>query len=265
MKLTEENYHSQKANQEYMSVSTYKSFLPWFGGCESKAKAILEGEWEQEKDCFLLGNYVHAWNENRLEEFKENTPELFKKNGELYAKYSIGDDMVETLENDEFVQKVRAGGKEKIITAELFGIPWKAKIDILNHDMKTFTDLKTTRSLDKRYYNAYYGEYQSFISYYGYDYQMAVYAELLKRNFETDNYYMPHILAVTKQNPPDKVVIHFGTNEFVEKRLSHISMHIERIKEVWKGKEEPTRCEQCNYCRSTKKIKKTIHWKELSI
>ncbi|MFW5916672.1 MAG: PD-(D/E)XK nuclease-like domain-containing protein, partial [Bacteroidota bacterium] len=231
-----------------MSVSTYKSFLPWYGGCEAKAVALLRGEWEEEKDCFLLGNYVHSWNEGRLKEFKEKEDRLFKKNGELYAKYSIGDDMIAALQDDPFVQKVRSGGKEKIITAELFGIPWKAKIDILNTEMKTFTDLKTTRSLRKKYYNNFYGEYQNFIEYYGYDYQMAIYAELLKRYLDTEEYYMPHILAVTKETPPDKAVIHFGREDFVQERLSNVSIHIERIKKVWSGEKEPARCEQCDYC-----------------
>ena len=53
--------------------------------------------------------------------------------------------------------------------------------------------------------------------------------------------------------------------KLIKEKINRISMHIERIKAVWKGEEEPTRCGNCNYCRSTKEIKKTVHYSEFTI
>ena len=66
MILTPENYFSPEADREYMSVSQYKSFLK----CEAAAYAELTGEWQrEEKEAFLVGHYVHAWAEGKLDEF----------------------------------------------------------------------------------------------------------------------------------------------------------------------------------------------------
>ena len=55
MKLTEQNYYSQKANFEYMSVSQYKSFCK----CEAAALAELKGEWTKpSSQALLLGSLV---------------------------------------------------------------------------------------------------------------------------------------------------------------------------------------------------------------
>ena len=264
IELTDENYHSRKANKQYMSVSLLKSFLPWFPfGCEAKTMAELNGRWDEpDSPALLLGNYVHAWNEGKLPEFRANTPQLFKKNGDLYAKYKRGDEMINTLKNDEYMMKVLQGGKEEILTAELFGVPWKCKIDVLNDDFKTFTDLKTTREIGRDYYNPFMNEYQNFIEYYGYDFQMALYAEIIRKNRKAGKYYMPHIAAVDKQSPPDKMVIHFGT-EFIKPKLNLIEDVIDHVIDVWKGNKKPERCGQCDYCRATKQIKKSVHFKEL--
>lgn len=51
MQLTDENYYSQEANREYMSVSQFKDFSGTYGklACEYSAKEKLEGRWEDEK------------------------------------------------------------------------------------------------------------------------------------------------------------------------------------------------------------------------
>ena len=46
MQLTNENYFSREASNEYMSVSQYKSFIGSMGikGCEAMAMAEINGE-----------------------------------------------------------------------------------------------------------------------------------------------------------------------------------------------------------------------------
>lgn len=68
MQLTSENYYSQEANREYMSVSGYKDFAGTYGKlpCEFHAMEKLNGNWEDEKTTALLvGSYVDSYFEGR--------------------------------------------------------------------------------------------------------------------------------------------------------------------------------------------------------
>ena len=260
LKLTHENYHSLEADRQYMSVSLYKSFTE----CEAKTMAILNGLYPKEdNDAFLLGSYVHAWNEGQnMGEFRAAHPEMFKKNGEMLAKYAIGDKMIETLQNDELITRVREGQKEVIMTAEIFGVPWKIMIDIYNPAGKAIVDLKTTRDIHMKYWNDKLRLKQNFIEYYDYLLQMAIYAEAERLNRKADDYLHPHIIAVSKEDIPDKAVIYLGT-EFIKDKLIDVERGIERFKDVWQGKAEPQRCEICDYCRSTKKLDKIIFYTDI--
>ena len=90
MQLTAENYYSQEANREYMSVSQLKDFVGTYGrlGCEFTALEKIEERWEEEKSTALMvGSYVDAYFEGSLEKFKAENPSLFKKYGGLKAEY----------------------------------------------------------------------------------------------------------------------------------------------------------------------------------
>jgi hypothetical protein len=158
------------------------------------------------------------------------------------------------------MNKVIKGGKEKIFTAELFNIDWKIRIDVHNPEMETFTDLKTTRKIGRKEYNTFTESYEGFIAYWGYDVQLAVYAEIERLANNRDNYFVPHIAVVDKQSPPDKAVIHFPTDDWIQQKLEQVEIALQDIIPVWKGEEEPERCNHCSYCRSTKSLKKSIHY-----
>jgi hypothetical protein len=241
-----------------MSVSLFKSFKQ----CEAKTMAKLNGEWEDSnKDALLLGSYVHAWSEGTLEEFKENHPEMYssrgKTKGQLKSTFQIADRMIATLENDELVKQARKGQKEVIQTAELFGVPWKAMFDIYNPEKKVIVDLKTTRNIHSKF-----GGNENFITHYDYLLQMAIYCEIDRINRKADDYFQPHIIAVSKEEIPDKAVILLGT-EFIEDKLLETEILMDRVKAVWQGREQPARCEECDYCRATKKLEKTIFYMDL--
>ena len=57
MRLTSENYYSQEANQEYMSVSGYKDFAGTYGKmpCEFYGMEKLNGRWQDEKEYSVAG------------------------------------------------------------------------------------------------------------------------------------------------------------------------------------------------------------------
>jgi hypothetical protein len=267
IKVNKENYYSKEVNKEYMSVSLFKSFLEDYGGCEARTIAIMNGEWEEQPNpAFVLGSYVHAWNEGKLEEFKEQHPEIVssrgKTKGQLKKEFVVAENMIKTLKKDKLVSKVRQGDKEVILTAELFGVPWKCAIDIYNPNFKTIVDLKTTRDIRKKYYNKYEAIMQNFIKYYGYDIQMAIYAEIERLATGSTKYCMPHILAVSKEDIPDKAIINMG-KDFIKPTLETIEIRFDRVKDVWRGKEKPIRCEHCDYCKATKQLKEIIFWEEL--
>lgn len=260
LELNHDNYFSLEADREYFSVSQFKAFRE----CEAKTVAKLNGTWvDGDNDAFTLGSYVHLWSEGgNLGEFRAAHPEMFKKDGTLLKKFEVADKMIQTLAEDPLIEKVREGQKEVIMTGDLFGTPWKIMIDIYNPSKGVFVDLKTTREISKKYWNEELRVKQNFVEFYDYLLQMSVYAEVERLNRGSDDYLQPHIIAVSKEEIPDKAVILVGT-EFIKDKLLEVETLLQRLIKVKTGQEEPTRCEHCDYCRSTKKIERMLHYTEL--
>ena len=239
MILTNENYYSSEANWEYMSVSQYKQFCK----CEAKAMAELRGEWKQLKTTALMvGSYIDSWFEGTLNEFMLENPEIFKKDGTLKADYIQAEEIIRILKEDNIFMEYMSGEKQQIFTKDLFGIPWKIKIDSLHPDK--IVDLKIMRSMERIMG-------KSFVEHWGYDLQMGVYSEIQGDNLDT-------VLAVaTKQTPMDKEIIYIPKWRR-EEVLEEVERFLPHIIDVKSGKLEPERCGVCEYCRATKKIKEPI-------
>lgn len=269
MQLTKSNYYSLEANLQYLSVSQFKDFAPAFGGCEARAMAKLNGTYEQPSlTAFMEGHYVHSWNEGTLDEFKEKNPDLYSSRGatagQLKANFQHCNKMIEVLENDPLVMRALAGQKEVIMTAELFGIAWKIMIDNYQPEIGIFADLKALKELEGKWWNKETQRYENFLDHYGYALQMAVYAEVERIFSGRKEWLIPHMVVVTKQDPPDHEVIFFDY-ESIENGLWKVEQHIERVKQVKSGEQEPMRCESCDYCRVTKKITRIKHYSELAV
>ncbi|OAZ43367.1 PD-(D/E)XK nuclease-like domain-containing protein [Paenibacillus polymyxa] len=263
--LTNQNYHSNEANREYMSVSQFKDFTT----CEASALAKLNGEYTDiDSDALLLGSYVHAHFEGVLDQFRIDNPQLFlskgDRAGQLYEKYSIADRMIEALERDSFCSFVLQGEKETIITAELGGIAWKAKIDVLNREQERFADIKTVRDIYGRHWSNEHGAWVSFVEHYRYVLQMAVYAELVRLSSGLDYWYEPAIVAVSKEKVPAIEVIG-GFDTRIALELDLMKERLPRVIAVKSGAEEPRRCERCSYCRSTRQVSGMVHYMDLLI
>jgi predicted nucleic-acid-binding Zn-ribbon protein len=251
--LTKDNYFSREANEIYMSVSQFKSFVPELGGCEAAAMAKIKGEWDpEEKDALLFGKAVHAWNDGALAEFKRNHPDLYKKDGTVYAKFAGIEDCIEALKNDPVCMVALEGEKERIFTAHMFGVPWKIMIDSYNPNHGMFSDLKVMKSLYDRYWSKAAGCYVNFVEYYGYDIQMAVYTEVERLATGRAERLDPHIVPVTKETPPDKIVLK-GFLPVVDKHLAYVGGKMPRIIDVKYNGAEPIMCGRCEYCRGKKK------------
>lgn len=239
MILTNDNYYSQKANLEYMSVSQYKSFMK----CEAATMAELRGEWKQPKSTALLvGSYVDSWFEGTLDAFKAENPEIFKRDGSLKADYIMAEELIERVQKDKLFMEYMSGEKQTIFTKELFGVRWKIKIDSLLPDK--IVDLKVMRSMDRIMG-------KSFVEYWGYDLQMAIYSSVHGGNLDT------YLAVVTKQSPADIELIEIPKWRR-EELLEDVQRNLPRIIQVKQGIVEPERCGVCDYCRATKKIEGPI-------
>ena len=91
--LTSENYYSDIANYEYMSVSQFKDFAGTYGklGCEECAMAKIRGKYkEPDRTALLEGSYVDSFYEGTLDKFKEEHAELFRQGRRIKSKFHKG-------------------------------------------------------------------------------------------------------------------------------------------------------------------------------
>ena len=91
---------------------------------------------------------------------------------------------------------------------------------------------------------------------------MALYAELERQEAGRSDWLEPLIVAISKEDPPDKAVINIDESR-MEIELEDIEKNMERIVQVKHGGERPRRCEKCKYCRSTNRLNRIIHFSEL--
>lgn len=244
-----------------MSVSQYKSFM----NCEAAALAELKGEYSPvDKLALVAGKYLHSWSEGTLEKFKlDNYSTIYNKKGEPYAEFKKIDDMIKTLENDDYCMTFLQGQKEVIMTAEFAGTIWKIKIDVLNQDQGFFSDLKSTRSIRELQWSEKWRHRVSFIEEYDYMIQAVVYAEIESIYTGRGQWLNPMMVAVSKENPPDKAVISLMDENRLGLELDRIEGNMPHILAVKSGNEQPKRCEVCEYCRMTKKVNRFINYMEL--
>lgn len=250
MILNNETYYSQKANEEYMSVSQFKDFNGTYGrlACEHTALEKLHGTWEEPKSTALMvGSYVDAYFEGTLDQFKMENPLLFKKDGNLKAEYVKADEIIARIERDEYFMKYMSGQKQVIMTGELFGAKWKIKIDSYIPDI-AIIDLKVMASITELKWVRDIG-YLDFVRYWGYDIQGAIYQEIVRQN--TGKKLPFYIAGATKEKDPDIRIIHV-TDNYLQEALHVVEASMPRILEVKSGQEAPDRCELCDCCRKTR-------------
>ncbi len=254
MELTNNNYYSQNANQEYFSVSQVKDFLK----CEAYAMAKINGEWAEEPSTpMLIGSYVDSYFEGTLDDFKQRTPEIFKKDGTLKAEYVLAENVINKIESDELFMLCLSGQKQVIMTGEFLGAQWKIKMDSYI-EQEAIVDLKIVKKVREIFYSR--GRRQSFIENWGYDLQLAVYQEIVKQN--TDATLDCIIAAADKQKYPDIACI-LLPNDQLDFQRRELAFKMPRIIAVKSGRENPQRCGICDYCRATKKLDRLVSSYEL--
>lgn len=274
MKLTAENYYSSEANWEYMSASQFKAFRK----CEAAAMAELRGEWgRKETTSLLVGSYVDAFFSGELDQFKAEHPELFKKDGSLKADFQNAQTAAERLNRDELARMLLAGKHQTIKTCKIAGVWYKTKSDSLLTARRVeaickkfpqvrelvpfggamIVDLKCMRDFDT-IWDEDAQERVSFVNYWGYDIQGAIYQK-------ADNRMSPFVIvAVTKEAEPDITAIHIP-DEDLAFALADVEALSPRYAAIKKGEIAPAGCGKCAYCRSVKRLDGITNFKKINI
>lgn len=272
LKLTEANYYSDEANWQYMSASQFKSFRL----CESAAMAELRGEWGK-KDTLALrvGSYVDAYFSGELEQFKAEHPEMYKKDGTLKADYAHAHKVAERLERDDLARMLLSGRHQVIKTGKIAGVWYKTKFDSLLTatqveaickkfpqvrelvpfggamivDLKYIKDFETIWDADA-------GERVSFVVFWGYDYQGAIYQKI-------DNRMLPFVIvAATKEAEPNIEAMHIPDDDLAFP-MAEVEALSPRYAAIKRGEIEAVGCGKCAYCRNTKRLTGIKHYKNI--
>ncbi len=256
MILTKENYFSKEANSVYMSVSQFKQFKK----CEAKGMAMLDEGWETPKTTALLvGSYVDAHFEGSLDLFRAQNPEIFTQKGELKSQFRQAEDIINRIERDKLFMEYMSGEKQVIMTGDIFGVPFKIKIDSYLPDK--IVDLKIMRDFEPIYVE---GKGRvSFIEAWGYDIQAGVYQEIVRQN--TGKQLPFYIAAATKETDGADIQIISMEQSELDVCLELMEEDVKRFALIKNGIIAPERCERCDYCKHTKILTTPISSMDLNI
>lgn len=253
MKLTAKNYYSPEANREYWSVSFVKSMLD----CPARAMAELNGSYERgNSTALLVGSFVDSYFEGKksFETFVSEHPEIVNsRTGEFKADFTKALNMIERAKSDTTFMGFMRGRKQKILTGEIGGIPFKCKLDVYAEG-KRIVDLKTVKDFSPMYRE---GEGRlSFAEYWRWPLQMAIYQHI------EGNKLPCYLACITKQETPDIAVIEIPQH-ILDTEMEFLTSKLPYLEGIRMGILEPDRCESCEYCRKTKKLTGAISLDEL--
>lgn len=265
MILTRDNYYTPEADWAYMSCSQYQGWRE----CEAKQLAKLQGRWEDEpKEAFLVGNYFHTYFESpeAHEQFiMEHEEEIFLKQTKaeaaagirrLRAPYELANKMIKVAEVDPMIKTLldMDGENEMIMTGEIFGVPWRIRLDKYVAAGRLIIDYKTVANIWKQEWSDEAHAKVSFLEAYEYLMRAAVYAEIEKQNAGKASDPQFLIIAISKQEHPDKEILSLNHRQRWDFELEKIKEQLPYIQAVKEGRMRPKRCGMCDYCRATKRI-----------
>jgi hypothetical protein len=255
-----------------MSTSIFKDFRK----CEAKALAKINGDWVDEKTVSqLVGSYVDAYFEGSLDTFKAENPEIFTKQGDLKADFKYAEYIIKRIERDELFMLLMSGKKQVIMTGEIGEVPYKIKIDsyldgktceeIVRRFPKTekvfgfcdgaIVDMKIMANFQPEWSDADQSKIP-FISYWGYDYQGAIYQKV-------EGHGLPFIIAgATKEKPEPNIDLFTIPQNELRNCINIVEYWSKRYDELKHGIGIPNRCGYCAYCRSTKVLDEIKDFRE---
>lgn len=257
MELTNANYFSEQANLEYMSASQFKDFMK----CEKDAIAKIIGETKEEPSkAMLVGSYVDAYFSNEMEQFKEQNPQIFKKDGTLLKDFEKANEIIAAIESDELLMKYLNGKHQVVMVGKIANVPFKIKVDSLLPscivDQKIMSSINELIWVEKDGRNV----KVDFVEAFGYDIQGAIYQEIVRQNIGKK---LPFVLAVTtKEENPDKALIQID-QYYLDKALKLVKELAPHFEDVKQGIVKPVGCGKCASCRIGLKVSGVVSYQEL--
>ena len=255
LKLDESNYYSTQANIDYVSVSQVHDFM----FCEFYGYMKALGKYVEEKTKPMLqGGYVDAYFSDRLEQFKQENPQIFKKDGTLLKDFEKANECIDTINNDAFFKGELKGQKQKILTGFIGDVPFKGALDFV--DDEDITDLKCVASIKEKVWDNRLHKFVNFIIARRYDLQGGAYQELerqdtgIKKNFR--------LACVSKEENPDKAIIKLP-QEMLDNALNELVDYVPRIDMIKKGLIAPKPCGNCPCCRKFNVLNRVVDYDEL--
>ena len=232
MLLNDSNYYSDEANREFFSVSQFKSFM----SCEARAIAELNGEYKRPVTrALLVGSFVDHYFEGTLDDFMKENPAIFTRKHELRAEFKRANEIIKTVKEDVKFMDSLSGEKQRIFTFDLFGVPWKAKLDSYNPG-KAITDLKVVARMYK-------------LPQWRYDIQGAIYQKGVE--IVTGEKLPFYLAVVTKEKVMDRDIWQVPQST-LDMALRQVEENIGRYADIKAGLIEPVHCGTCDYCKSIK-------------
>lgn len=269
LEITDNNYYTPEVNRVYMSASSFKAFQK----CEAAALAEYRGEWRRKSTpALLVGSYVDAFFSGELDKFKARHPELYKRDGTLKADYQRAQVIAERLARDELASMLLAGKHQITLTGQIGGVWYKGRLDSLLEEDQVeaicrkfpevrrlvpfggpmIVDLKCMQNFDWSW-DEDLREKVSFVNYWGYDIQGAIYQKL-------DGRHAPFVIVgVTKEPEPNIAAMHVPDAD-LSLALADVEAYSKRYVAIKRGEIEPVGCGKCEYCRMTKKLDNIYHY-----
>ena len=222
-KPTKNNYFSHEMDQAYFSASQVKEFM----SCPARAMARIRGEWDQTSNqALLVGSLVDAAFEGpkSIERFQASHPEMYKRDGMLKAEYVKALEMVMKARRDPVFMEYMRGQYRK---------------------GERIVDLKTVKDTQPMYKP---GEGRlSFADYWNWPLQMAIY------QYIEGNHLPCYLAVITKEDPPGLELIEIE-QEKMDAEIDFLREKLPYFDAIKRGLIEPERCENCAYCRATRKL-----------
>lgn len=252
--LNESNYFAPGNRIAYMGYSQFKAF----SACPAAALAKIRGEWSEESTTALLvGSYVDAHFSGTLDTFRGQHPEIFVRSGDLKAEYRHANTIINRIERDPLMMEYLSGIPQVIMSGIIEGVPVKIKIDSY-HPGKRIVDQKIMKDFAPVWVD---GEGRKpFVEAWGYDIQAAIYQEIESQN---SGDRLPFVIAgATKEKEPD-----LGLFEIPQDRIDYVMEEVRAMighyAEIKAGRIDPERCENCDYCKATKVLRRVIDYREV--
>lgn len=272
-KVTSANYRSKEVNQTFYNYSQIKTAIY----CMAGWKAERDGEWISRANHEALnhGTYIDL---ALLEDGVTHQRWCMDHKDVVYNKGSVKagknykiiaiDEAIERARNDEeFMDKFDGNNQAILFFEDFHGFPFRCKLDDLALSKARISDLKSCRDIDGVQYSKKLGRRAHWIEDYGYVLQAALYQDAVYQKYQVLCKY--YIGAMEKTYPFRRRVFHltedtpgYDTIHWQDVFSHYIQLAVETMGLMHQARDtnakDLPRCEQCEYCWSTRKETETV-------